>query len=65
MINSKDNPTEWALLISELDEAKEHLEELTEEMANKGTISEDESRVHLGHVYAHLNRSWRSLTWSN
>ena len=60
MINEKDHPVAWVLLISELDEAREHLEELAREMSQAGSIEESEFAVYLGHVYAHLNRCWHS-----
>jgi hypothetical protein len=28
-------------------------------MTNNPTYSEAELRIHLGHIYAHLNRAWR------
>ena len=60
MINNKDNPVAWALLVTELDEAREHLESLTNEMVKAGTIEDTEFAVQLGHIYAHLNRVWHS-----
>jgi hypothetical protein len=60
MINNKDNPVAWALLVTELDEAREHLESLSNEMVKSGVIEDAEFAVHLGHVYAHLNRAWNS-----
>ncbi|MCA9467706.1 MAG: hypothetical protein KC643_19980 [Nitrospira sp.] len=60
MINKNDNPVAWALLLTELDEAHKHLESLTTAMMEKGTIEESDFAVHLGHVYAHLNRVWHS-----
>jgi hypothetical protein len=61
MINNKENPVAWAMLITELDEAREHLEDLINEMSESGAIDdESEFSVYLGHVYAHLNRAWHS-----
>jgi hypothetical protein len=60
MINSKDNNVVWALLIMDMDEAREHLEDLTNQMSKDGEIDEAEFAAHLGHVYAHLNRIWNS-----
>jgi hypothetical protein len=64
MINSKDNTVAWALLITNLDEAREHLESLTREMAQAGAIEDTEFEVQLGHIYAHLNRVWHSRSQS-
>ena len=60
MINKKENPVSWALLLTELDEAREHLESLITEMNEAGAIEDSEFVVQLGHVYAHLNRAWHS-----
>lgn len=60
MINNKDNPVTWALLLAELFEAREHLEELITTMSEAGAVEETEYAVDLGHVYAHPNRAWHS-----
>lgn len=60
MINRNENPVAWALLLTGLDDAREHLEGLVNEMNEAGAIEESEFAVQLGHVYAHLNRSWHS-----
>ena len=60
MINQKNNPVSWALLITELEEAQEHLGSLVDKMANVGAVEEEEYAVDLGHIYAHLNRAWHS-----
>lgn len=60
MINAKDQYVAWAALISELDDAREHLEELITKTQKAGTIEESVLAVDLGHVYAHLNRAWHS-----
>ena len=58
MINQRENYVTWALLLHELEDAREHLENLIREMSNGGEINEADFRVDLGHVYAHLNRAW-------
>jgi hypothetical protein len=58
MINSTDSYVAWALLVDELDEAREHLQSLINQMATSGAIEDEEFAVELGHVYAHLNRAW-------
>ena len=60
MINSKENPIEWANLLYELDDLKEHLDQLINEMHKNGSIESEEYRVQVGHLYAHLNRAWNS-----
>lgn len=59
MINRTDNPVGWAMLLSDLDDAHEHLGNLIKEIAADPEYGEPELRVDLGHVYAHLNRAWR------
>ena len=60
MINAKEHLVAWTLLITELDEAREHLEKLTNDMNSQSPMDESEFAVHLGHVFAHLNRAWHS-----
>jgi hypothetical protein len=60
VINEKENPVEWAMLITELDEAREHLDSLIKTMAETESVDESEYAVQLGHVFAHLNRAWNS-----
>jgi hypothetical protein len=50
----------WAGLVTELDEAREHLAALIEEMVKQGRIDDATFEVQLGHIYAHLNRVWHS-----
>lgn len=43
----------------ELEDAKEHLENMIDQMNKDGAIEEDsEFRIRMGHVFAHLNRGW-------
>jgi hypothetical protein len=58
VITKKDNYVEFAVLVMGLDEACEHLQELTKEMASSEEFSEVDFEVRLGHIYAHLNRAW-------
>ena len=60
MINQKDNPIEWSLLLYELDDCKEHLKTLIEKMNNYGHIDDSEFQIDIGHIYSHINRSWNS-----
>jgi len=60
MISDAEYPVEWAMLITELDDAREHLESLTNKMTKSGVIDEADYAVQLGHVCAHLNRAWNS-----
>ncbi|WP_020410542.1 hypothetical protein [Hahella ganghwensis] len=60
MINAEDNPVEWALLAYELEEVIEHLQDLSTQLSQAGSLSEEEFVVEMGHVYSHLNRIWNS-----
>jgi hypothetical protein len=60
MINAKSQPVGWALLLAELDEAQEHLVNLVNELNAAGQMDDDEFAIHLGHIYAHLNRIWHA-----
>lgn len=60
MLTNAEHPVAWALLVSELEDAREHLETLIQRMSADGTIDEADFRVQLGHVFAHLNRAWHS-----
>ena len=60
MINNKLNPIEWSSLLYELEDAKEHLESLIAQLSQNGKIDEQDYMVQMGHIYAHLNRSWNS-----
>jgi hypothetical protein len=59
MINRIDNPVGWAMLLSDLEDAHEHLGNLIKEITANPEYGEPELRIDLGHVYAHLNRAWR------
>jgi hypothetical protein len=60
MINAKDHSVAWASFVTELDEAREHLEALSEKLVREGSCDESDLAVDLGHIYAHLNRAWHS-----
>lgn len=61
MINARDHYVAWAMLVTELDEAREHLQDLIDTLARDGRCDdEDDFSARLGHVYAHLNRAWHS-----
>jgi hypothetical protein len=60
VISHATHPVEWVLFVDELDEARQHLEALIQELVANGACEEDDFRIHLGHVYAHLNRAWHS-----
>lgn len=58
MIDRKSNPNEWSTLLYELDDAKEHLESLVNQLNDDGEIDEEDFKSQLSHIYAHVNRSW-------
>ncbi|WP_444913508.1 hypothetical protein [Microbulbifer sp. TRSA007] len=60
MIDSKENPVEWSQLMSELEDAQEHLGDLIKEMGSKGSVDIEGYSIDIAHIYAHLNRAWNS-----
>jgi len=58
MVDQENHPVAWAMLTYELDDAYQDLGILGELMRSRGHIGEEEFRVRLGHIYAHLNRAW-------
>jgi hypothetical protein len=59
MIDKKLQPVEWASFMYELEDAREHLENLIKDLERNPDYGEPELRIDLGHVFAHLNRAWR------
>ena len=57
MIDRTAEPVAWAQFAYELTDAHEHLGELINVLDHEA-IDDTEFAVHLGHVYAHLNRAW-------
>jgi len=58
MINKQNNPDGWAMLLCELEDAKEHLSNLIAEIENDPEYEVENLRIDLSHVYSHLNRAW-------
>lgn len=58
MISINDAPVAWAMLMYDLDDAREHLETLMVAMQSDPEFDEECFRVRLGHIYWHLNRAW-------
>lgn len=58
MINKIENPVSWAMLMYELDDAKEHLTKLIANLESAPEYDETDYKVDLGHIYSHLNRAW-------
>lgn len=58
MINSEDNPAEWALMMLELEEVKDHIASLASQMGSNGSIDEEDFKVQVFHLVSHLNRLW-------
>lgn len=58
MIAQNENPVAWAMFIDELSDAEGHLRSLVAQLSNAGNIDEEDFRIQLGHVFAHLNRAW-------
>ena len=59
MIDRNLNPVGWTFFLDDLQDAHEHLGQLIKEIGSDPDFGEPELQVHLGHVYAHLNRAWR------
>ncbi|GGA29617.1 hypothetical protein GCM10010981_18220 [Dyella nitratireducens] len=59
MINKKLQSVEWAAFMYELEDAREHLENLIKDLKENPDYGDPELRIDLGHVFAHLNRAWR------
>ena len=56
MINQTSNPVEWALLMYELDDTKEHLSNLIDQLNSTKHFDETDFKIQISHVYGHLNR---------
>ena len=64
MINKKDNPVEWSILLYELEDLADHSTKLIEEMQTNPSYGEEEFAIDIGHLYAHLNRAWNSRNFN-
>lgn len=62
MISMKQAPVAWAMLMYDLDDAKEDLETLLAQMQNDPEFDEECLRIRQGHIYWHLNRAWNRRT---
>lgn len=60
MIKKEQAPVEWAMLMYELDDARDHLEKMMGKMNSDPGYDEDAFRADLGHIFSHLNRAWHS-----
>lgn len=58
MISKKSDPVEWSAFVYELEDAKEHLEQLISDLESDPGFDEPKLRIDLGHIYSHLNRAW-------
>lgn len=58
MIDRNSNPVAYALLLGGLEEARDHLISLTQEMGDASHTEEMAFCVQLAHIYGHLNRAW-------
>ena len=60
MIDKKTNPVEWAILMYGLEDTKEHLSNLIDELHSKKYLDETDFKIKIGHIYSHLNRIYHS-----
>ena len=58
MLKKSQDYAGWAMLMYELDDAREALEKLVNEMNSDSDFSEEGLKIDLGHIYGHLNRAW-------
>jgi hypothetical protein len=58
MISKESDPVAWAMLLYELDDAKEHLEGLISDLMKNPNFDETDFSIQLRHVFSHLNRAW-------
>lgn len=65
MINKKDYPVDWALLLYGLEDAREHIEDLMTDMQQDDNFCEMDLDIQLSHIYQHLNRVWNSRNMSS
>jgi hypothetical protein len=59
VINPESDPVGWTFFLDELEDASEHLRTLIKELSEDQVHCEEDFRIGLGHVFAHLNRAWR------
>lgn len=60
VLKCKEDPVAWALFLQGLEDGSEHLAKLVKDLASDPGYGEEELRIDLGHVFAHLNRAWNS-----
>lgn len=58
MIDHRNNPVAWAMLVYQLDDARDHLQTLLDQMSAEHSIDEIDFRTQISHIYSHLNRAW-------
>jgi hypothetical protein len=59
MINEQKEPVAWYLLMCELEDAKEGINSLLKDMVAEGNDFDEVSfRIHMAHIYGHMNRAW-------
>lgn len=59
MISIKTAPVAWAMLMYDLEDARDDLDSIVSGMMTDPDFDETEFKIRLGHVYWHLNRAWR------
>lgn len=59
MLNEQNAPVAWYLLLCELEDAKEGIDSLLKDMIAEGKeLDEVSFRIHMAHIYGHINRAW-------
>jgi len=59
-MDQKSSPVDWARFLCELEDARDHLGNLIEQIAKAGEFEEEDFGIQFGHIYSHLNRAWHS-----
>jgi len=61
MLSKQVNPIAWVMLLYKLADAQEAIESLLKDMLVEAQdFDEVEFRVHMAHIYSHLNRAWNA-----
>ena len=58
MIDRRTDPAAWATLMYELEDAQDGLRSLFQDIVEDAEFGEEAFRVHMAHIYSHLNRAW-------
>ena len=60
MVDKRTEPIVWATLMYELEDAEDGLKSLFKDISADPEFDETDFRIHMTHVYTHLNRAWNA-----